>query len=126
MADMPVRLIAYRIAVARRALREAPSDAECLPALAAVVDVACELREDDLGGTGAARARHLLDEAASYLRAALVTLPADGLEHCAALYLLARTCLRRDDAAGLLPDADDAIACLRRLLAALPADLDIP
>ena len=122
MADMPDRLIAYRIVSARQALHRASSDAECLPALAAMVDAACELREDDLGGTGAARARQLLDEAASYLRAALATLPADGPEHRVALYLLARACLRRDDAAGLLPDADDAIACLRRLLAALPAE----
>ena len=122
MADQPVRLIAYRIASARQALHEAPSDAECLPALAAMVDLACELRADDLSGTGIARARRLLDEAACYLRAALVTLPAGGGEHCVALYLLARACLRRDDAAGLLPDADDAITCLRRLLTALPAE----
>lgn len=122
MADGPARLIAYRIVSARQALHEASSDAECLPALAAMVDVACELREDDLGGTGVARARRLLDEAACYLRAALVTLPAGGAEHCLALYLLARACLRRDGDAGLLPDADDAIACLRLLLAALPAE----
>jgi tetratricopeptide (TPR) repeat protein len=122
VTDMPFRLIAYRIVSARRALHEAPSEAECLPALGAMVEAACELREDDLGGTGAARARSLLDESVSYLRAVLVTLPVGSGEHCLALYLLARACLRRDDAAGLLADADEAIACLRRLLAALPAE----
>ena len=117
---MAARLIASRIAIVRRALREASSAAECLPPLAALLDVAGELREDDLGGTGAARARRLLDEAIRYLRAASAALRG-GQEYCVALYLLARACLRRDDA-GLVPDADDAIGCLRRLRAALPED----
>jgi hypothetical protein len=120
MADIPAGLIACRIAVVRRALREASSDAECLPALAAMVEVACELREDDLGGTGAARARRLLDEAVSYLSAASVTLPAGDQEHCVALHLLARACLCRNGAGPVL-DADNAIVCLRRLRAVLPA-----
>jgi tetratricopeptide (TPR) repeat protein len=118
---MAVGLVAFRIAVIQQALREASSAAECLPALAALLDVADELREDDLGGTGAARARTLLDKAVRYLRAASAALQGSGEDQDIALYLLARACLRRNDAAGLLPDADDAIACLRRLLAALPA-----
>src|SRR5450756_1435945 len=121
MAEMPTRLIAYRIATARQALREASSDAECLLALGAMVEVACELRDDDLRGAGVVRARRLLDEAIGYLRAASAMLPVGRPEYCEALYWLARACLRRDDAAGLLPDSDDAISCLRRLLAALTA-----
>ena len=116
---MAARLVASRIAIVRRALREASSAAECLPPLAALLEVAGELREDDLGGTGAARARRLLDEAIRYLRAASAALPDGGQEYCVALYLLARAGLGRDDA-GLVPDADDAIGCLRRLRAALP------
>ena len=115
-------LIACRITSARRALRAAPSDAECLRALAVLVEVACELRDDDLGGTGAARARRLLDEAIGYLRIASALLPADAREHREAVYWLARACLRRDDANGPLPDSDDAIVCLRRLLLRWPAD----
>lgn len=122
MSEMPAWLIAHRIATVRRALREASSDAECLLALGAMVEVACELRDDDLGGTGAARARRLLDEAIGYLRAASVALPTGGQEHREVLYWLARACLRRDSSAGLLPDSDDAIVCLRRLLAALPTE----
>lgn len=118
--EMAARLVASRIAIVRRALREASSAAECLPPLAALLDVAGELREDDLGGTGAARARRLLDEAIRYLHAASAALRG-GQEYCVALYLLACACLRRDDA-GLVPDADDAIGCLRRLRAALPED----
>lgn len=116
---MPARLPAYRIAYVRQALRESSSASECLPALAAMVEVACELREDDLDRTGGARARRLLDEAVRYLRAVSAALPVGGEEHCLALYLLARACLRRDDA-GLVPDADEAIASLRRLRATLP------
>ena len=118
---MAVGLVASRIVVIRQSLLAASSAAECLPALAALVEVACDLGEDDLGGTGAARARALLDEAVRYLRAASAALAGSGRDHEQALYLLARACLRRHDAAGLLPDADDAIACLRRLLTALPA-----
>jgi hypothetical protein len=121
MADMAARLMAYRIAFVRQALREASSGAECLPALAAMVELASDLREDDLAGTGAARARQLLDEAMKYLRAASATLPVGGEEYSVALYLLARAGLLRDGA-GLVPDADDAIACLRRLRVVLPAE----
>lgn len=121
MADLSTRLMASRIAIVRRALRESSSDVECLPALAAMVDVARELQEDDLGGTGATHARRLLDEAVRYLCAASVTLPSGGEEHCVALYLLARACLRRGGA-GVVPDADNAIACLRRLRAVLAED----
>jgi hypothetical protein len=117
---MGARLIACRIAIVRRTLREASSAAECLPALAAMVDVSCELCEDDLGGTGAAAARRLLDEAVRYLRAASAALPAGGEDHCVALYLLARACLGRG-AAGVVPDRDEAIVCLRQLRAVLPA-----
>jgi hypothetical protein len=122
MAEMPAWLIAHRIVTVRRALREASSDAECLLALGAMVEVACELPVDDEQGTGAGRARRLLDEAIAYLRLASAGLPAGGQEHREALYWLARACLRRDETAGLLPDADEAIVCLRRLLAALPAE----
>jgi hypothetical protein len=119
---MALALTACRIASVRRALRAASSAAERLPALGALVEVACELRDDDLGGAGAARARRLLDEAIGYLRAASMMLPAGDREQRVALYLLARACLRRDDGAGLVPDPDDAIVCLRRLLPAWPAE----
>ena len=120
MADMPARLIAYRIAIARRALRGASSAADRLPALAALVGVASDIRADDLGGAGPARARLLFDEAVAYLSPASALLPVGGDDHRVALYLLARACLGRD-AEGAVPDADNAIVCLRRLLTALPA-----
>lgn len=120
MTGRPSGLFACRIAFVRRALLEAATAAECLPALAAMVELAGELYGDDLGGTGAGRARRLLDEAVKYLRAASQALPAGGQEHCAALYLTARACLRRGEP-GWVTDVDDAIACLRRLLAILPA-----
>jgi tetratricopeptide (TPR) repeat protein len=107
--------------IARQALRAAPSAAACVPALAALVEVAGELREDDLGGTGAARARRLLDEAIRYLRAASLELPSGSEDHRMTLFLLARACRCRDHDTGPVPDLDDAIACLRRLRAALPS-----
>jgi hypothetical protein len=116
---MAARLVAIRIAVVRRVLRAASSAAACVPALAALVEVAGELREDDLDGTGAARARRLLDEAIRYLRAVSLALPDGGEDHCVALFCLAQACRRRDDVAGPVPDLDEAVASLRRLRAVL-------
>src|SRR5215469_7928599 len=106
--------------IVRQALRAAPSAAACVPALAALVEVAGELCQDDLGGTGAARALRLLDEAIRYLRAVSRELPSGSEDHRMTLFLLAQACRSRDHDAGPVPDLDEAIACLRRLRAALP------
>src|SRR5262249_21033901 len=109
------RLGAIRVMIVRRAVGGGPPAARGRPPPAAAVGGAgggC--------GEGAARARRLLDEAIRYLRAVSRELPSGSEDHRMTLFLLAQACRSRDHDAGPVPDLDEAIACLRRLRAALP------
>jgi hypothetical protein len=116
---MAATMIAYRFVVARSALRAASSAAECLPAIAAMIEVASDLRR--AGDDGAARAHVLLGESIRYLRAAVAGLSASGEERLLALYLLSEAALSRDSDDGPVCDLDDAVANMRLLRAAFTA-----
>jgi CHAT domain-containing protein len=131
-------LTAGRGAALRAALASAATTAECVPALAGLIDIARELHEE--GGTRADDARAILDEVLSYLRAAHAGLPAgprdgppghgdqdshpgQGIAGTAALlYLTAEASLLRGSDASPVSDLDNAIECLRRLRPMLPDD----
>jgi tetratricopeptide (TPR) repeat protein len=119
---------ASRLAALRAELVSATTVAQCVPALGGLIDLAGELRRN--GGERTPDDSRVLDEVLSYLRAARDSLAAPGEagqadEHEAALLSLeAEACLLRDATAGPVSDLDNAVLCLRRLLALLPGDSD--
>lgn len=110
---------AGRLAVLRRMLAAAASAADCVPVLAEMIVLAGEMSQRE---GGAARARPLLRQALAYLRAASGQLPPESQDYRFVLLLEAEACLLRDSDAGPVGDLDNAIECLRRLRAVLPAD----
>ncbi len=109
--------MASRVAALRTALTSAATAAECVPALAGLIEIAGELRG---GGGGAEQARPILDEVLAYLRAAGGMPPANAV----LLYFEAEACLLRDAKTEPVSDLDNAIECLRRLRAMLTVDSD--
>ena len=113
---------ASRLVALRAELVSATTVAQCVPALAGLVELAGEL--------GREGARPVLDEVLSYLLAARWRLTAaevpgqPGEEETALLYLEAQACLLRDATAGPVSDLDNAIQCLRQLRALFPAGSD--
>lgn len=108
-----------RLAALRRELTAATSADECLPPLAGLVDLAEVMLPR--GGDFPAAAGRVLDEVLSYLRAVHPQLSAVGPDRLVALYVEASACLLRDSGTASVSDLDNAISCLRRLRAALPA-----
>ena len=113
---------ASRLVPLRAELVSATTVAQCVPALAGLVELAGELGRED--------ARPILDEVLSYLLAARERLTAAEVpgqpeeEETALLYLEAQACLLRDATAGPVSDLDNAIQCLRQLRALFPAGGD--
>lgn len=105
-------LRAGRLALLRRMLRAASSPGECLPLLAEIIAIAEVIPVS----------RTVLSQALAYSRAVLAALPADGEDRVIALFLEAEASLLRGAVSGPLQDLDNAIVCLRRLRAMLPAD----
>ena len=119
---------ASRLAALRAELVSATTVAQCIPALAGLIELAGEPRQN--GGEPTADDIRVLDEVLAYLRAAHGTLTAAEVpdqpdeDETALLHLEAQACLLRDETAGPVSDLDNAIQCLRRLLALLPGDSD--
>ncbi len=103
-----------RMAALRGELARATGSGERLPVLAAMIELAAELRKagsDDDAGAAA------LDEALLQLAASAAS-PADAGEYAMTLYLIAQACIMRDAGS----DLDDAIRCLLELRDGLGAD----
>src|SRR5260370_29012843 len=102
------------MAALRGELARATGSGERLPVLAAMIELAAELRKagsDDDAGAAA------LDEALLQLAASAAS-PADAGEYAMTLYLIAQACIMRDAGS----DLDDAIRCLLELRDGLGAD----
>jgi hypothetical protein len=115
-------LVAARLAALRTGLARAATAAERVPVLGQLLVTAAGLAER--GGRAADRARPLLSEVLGHVRATEAQLSPRDEAQVAVLCLEAAACLLRDDTAGPVTDLDNAIACLRRLRAALPADAE--